>query len=409
LRQSVQPASPSLQPLRKRWVASGLDGTVYGEPIVSNGLVYVATENATVYALRASTGHIVWSRHLGNPVPAGDLPCGDIAPTVGVTSTMVADPALGSIFVSSALLVRNTIRHRLFALALSNGALRFSRGLDVAGWQAGAQAQRTGLALDDGRVLVGFGGNYGDCGRYHGYLMGVPETGVGPTLRYKVPTENEGAIWAPAGVAVDGAGNIYLATGNGSSQTTFDHGDAVIELSPTLREVGYFAPSNWAADNADDLDLGSTSPVLLPGDRIFMVGKEGTAYLLDGADLGGIGHQIASTEVCNSRGGNAYLAPRAFVACPDGSLTALRVKSGSLSVIWRASGGLSGSPTVAGGLVWSLSSGQLVGLRPANGSVAVSIGVVDTPHFAAPSAAEGLLFVAGDGVEAFQGPRGYLG
>ena len=409
LRQSTQPASPVLQPLRRRWTRTNLDGTVYGEPIVSAGLVYVATENATVYALRASTGRIVWTRHLGTPVPAGDLPCGDISPTVGVSSTMVADVALGRIFVSSALLVRGAIRHRLFALALATGAVEFSRGLDVAHWNAAAQLQRTGLALDEGRVIVGFGGNYGDCSQYHGYVMGVPETGTGATLVYRVPTKNEGAVWAPSGVAVDGAGNIYFATGNGSSQTSFDHGDSVIELSAALRARGYFAPSNWAADNATDADLGSTSPIIVPGNEIFMVGKEETAFILDASRLGGVGHQLSSFAVCNSRGGNAYSNGNLYIACPDASLTALKLSGTSMSLLWRAPGGVSGSPTVAGGLVWAISSGRLLGLDPGNGSVVVSIPTIDTPHFAAPSAAEGLLFVAGNGVEAYQGPSGYLG
>ena len=31
----------------------------------------------------ANTGAILWSTHVGTPVPSGDLPCGDIIPTVG--------------------------------------------------------------------------------------------------------------------------------------------------------------------------------------------------------------------------------------------------------------------------------------------------------------------------------------
>ena len=77
---SVDVSSPA-------WTSTGLDGQLYGEPLVSGGRVYVATENDTVYALSATTGAVLWSTHLGTPVPSGSLPCGDISPTVGITGT----------------------------------------------------------------------------------------------------------------------------------------------------------------------------------------------------------------------------------------------------------------------------------------------------------------------------------
>ena len=64
------------------WTSPAVDGQIYGEPLVYAGRVYVATENDTVYALSAATGAVVWSTHLGHPVPAASLPCGDITPTV---------------------------------------------------------------------------------------------------------------------------------------------------------------------------------------------------------------------------------------------------------------------------------------------------------------------------------------
>ena len=83
----------------RAWTSPALDGEIYGEPLVSAGRVYVATEDDTVYALSAATGAVAWSRHLAAPVPASSLPCGDIAPTVGITGTPVIDPARGEIFV----------------------------------------------------------------------------------------------------------------------------------------------------------------------------------------------------------------------------------------------------------------------------------------------------------------------
>src|SRR5512135_3666146 len=56
------------------WASPALDGQIYGEPLVSAGRIYVATENDTVYALSPATGQVAWSRHLATPVPASSLP-----------------------------------------------------------------------------------------------------------------------------------------------------------------------------------------------------------------------------------------------------------------------------------------------------------------------------------------------
>ena len=53
----------------RAWTSPTLDGELYGEPLVSNGRVYVATEDDTVYSLSAATGKVVWSTHVATPVP----------------------------------------------------------------------------------------------------------------------------------------------------------------------------------------------------------------------------------------------------------------------------------------------------------------------------------------------------
>ena len=414
-RNAAQLLAPALTRIAHLWTSPALDGAVYGEPLIFSGRVFTATENDTVYALDAGNGTIVWRRSLATPVPAGDLPCGDIEPTVGVTSAMVLDPGRRLLFASAEVLVGGGVGHELFALDAASGHIVWSRDLGSSGPAGPSQLQRAALALDAGHVLVGFGGNYGDCGSYNGWLLGVPESGSGPTLSYQVPTQNQGAVWAPAGVSVGEAGDVYLATGNGSATPgqAFDHGDTVIELSPALRELSYFAPTNWAEDNGDDGDLGSTAPVLLPGGFVFEVGKEQEGYLLRQGRLGGIGGQLSEADVCFAMGGDAWRAPYVYVGCPQSGVTAVRLAAGgSISVAWTTSSGAGGPPTVAGGLVWSVDSGTatLDGLDPTDGSLVVSVPVVATEHFAAPSAGEGLLVIGGDDVvEAFAGPAGHVG
>jgi hypothetical protein len=395
------------------WTSPALDGPVYGEPLIYGGQVFVATENDTVYGLSATSGAVAWSDHLATPVPAGMLPCGDISPTVGVTSTMVIDPSSGMLFVSAAALSGSSIEHVVYAIDVTTHRVVWSRHVDQPRWTAGAQLQRIALGISASRVIVGFGGNYGDCGSYHGWVVGVPESGTGSLLAYEVPTGREGAVWAPAGVTVDATGNIFVVTGNGSAGPgqPFDHGDAVIELSPTLVERQYFAPTNWAQDNAVDGDLGSTAVMLIDGSRLFIVGKEQTAYLLDATTLGGIGGQVASTGVCGSEGGNAYVAPDAYVVCTDaGSIDQVRVGPGAAMTrgwTWSSPTGEAGSPTIAGGVLWTVDIGAsvLYGVDLSTGTTRFTLSLTTgTPeHFAAPSAAGGMVVVAGSSrVEAFR-------
>ena len=77
----VATAPGTVDTTAQAWATPALDGQIYGEPLVSAGRIYVATENDTVYALSAGTGKVAWSRHLATPVPASSLPCGDITPT----------------------------------------------------------------------------------------------------------------------------------------------------------------------------------------------------------------------------------------------------------------------------------------------------------------------------------------
>ena len=163
--------------------------------------------------------------------------------------------------------------------------------------------QRTGLNLDDGNVVFGYGGNDGDCSTYHGWIVSVPEGGgdAGYYDTTATPNGTQGAVWmGGAAPEVDAAGNIWAATGNGSSSIPYDGSDSVIELSPGLAGSSCFAPSDWSVDNANDRDLGSSPPALLSNGTVLQVGKSQTGYLLNQADLGGIGGAARRRRRCAS-------------------------------------------------------------------------------------------------------------
>jgi outer membrane protein assembly factor BamB len=417
----VDPSGTVLNPARPAWTSPALDGQIYGEPLVEGGRVIVATENNTVYALAANSGAVLWATHIATAVPSGDLPCGDIGPTVGITSTPVIDPARNEIFVvDDQLTGGNGASHHLVGLNLVDGTVLLNTSADPPGSHPLYQLQRPGLALDAGQVVIGFGGNAGDCetaaSPYHGWLAAIPEGG-GAMRTFEVAAnagDSQGAIWmGGAAPIVDGAANIWVATGNSAITTSgqpYDNSDGVIELNSSLQREQFFAPSTWPSDNASDLDLGSSSPSLLAGGLVFQAGKSHTAYVLNGAALGGVGQQLASAgSYCGGvvDGGSAISGDTVYTPCGSG-VVRTQVTSTSVTVVWRSSTGAAGPPIIAGGLVWTIGGGNLYGLNPANG-VAVqtfSLGSIAN-HFPTPAVADGLLFApAANTVHAFEGAGG---
>ncbi len=396
----------------RAWTSAALDGELYGEPLVWGGRVYVATENDTVYALSAATGAVVWSTHVASPVPSSMLPCGDIEPTVGITGTPVIDSSRGEIFAVADELVGGKAAHILVGLSTATGKQEMTRNVDPPGAVSTALLQRTGLALDAGHVLFGFGGNDGDCASYRGRLVSVVEAG-GTPVEFTVDAasgESQGAIWmGGAAPAVDGKGNIWVGTGNGSvysSTHAYDDGDGVLELSPTLRLEQYFAPVSWAADNEQDLDM-STEPVLLGDGDVLIAGKSRIAYLLDGAHLGGIGGQEAALgSLCDQDidGGSATVGTTVYLPCLSGTIAVQAVASPpSLRLLWSADVG--GGPAIeAAGRIWTIGlNGTLYGLSPTTGAVLQQAAIgAPANHFPTPTVADGhLLAPAADRVVAF--------
>jgi polyvinyl alcohol dehydrogenase (cytochrome) len=375
-------------PLSVAWRAH-LDGAVYGQPLLVGSLVIAATENDSVYGLDISTGRVEWRTRLGTPVPLSALPCGNIDP-LGITGTPVYDRANGLVY---AVAETSGFRHVLVGLRAVTGRVEVRRTIPTPDGQPRYDQQRPGLAIEDGRVYVAFGGLYGDCGPYRGSVVGVPLSGSGPIISYVVPTAREGAIWGTAGPVAGRGGTLYVSVGNGSvTSTSFDGSDSVTALSPGLRRTGIFAPASWLSDSQSDLDLGSTQPALAGNGMLLAMGKSGIAYLLDPARLDGVGGQVAQAKVCPAFGAAAVDGTTVYEPCEGGGgLAAISVAGGQIRVLWRGPGSAEGSPVAGGGAVWvtdwsDQGSGRLYELSPATGQVRFSLSLgTSLPHFASLS------------------------
>lgn len=424
------------------WNDDSLDGAVFGEPLVYGSTVYVATENDTLYAIAATTGHVLWQLHVGAAIslsvvdsaPTLNVGCGDISP-LGITGTPVIDPSSNEIFLAeetetAGLADWEHIQHWLVAISLSTHKQLWHRDIDPphgnnsSFYYIPAEQQRPAVTLLDGRLYVPFGGLDGDCGQYHGYLVDLPESGKGPLQSYQVPTQREGAIWETNGTLVSPQGDLYVATGNGSSNNIahYDEGNSVVELSPSLARMGSWAPGNWVQLNDQDWDLGSAGPIQVPGTSLlFVAGKPAQTasygYLMREGHLGGIGKGAFTGEVCTSGGvfgadASAVLGSgdktRILIYAPCGGGTvALEVDPSAMSFkrVWSSTGSPNGSPIVAAGLVWALDWGnsELYGMNPGTGHTVEQRSTDPLNHFATPGVGDQMLLVPTQGgVEAFR-------
>ena len=388
-RSGVGPAEPALTSPVVAW-RSAVDGDVYASPLIVEGHVVVATENNTIYSLDVFTGSVIWKNHLGEPVTASSLPCGDIGPVSGITGTPAIDPATGRLYAVAFL---QGDHHVLYALNLVDGSVVFRQDIDPVGSTPSAQQQRGALAIASGRVYVPFGGLFGDCGPYHGYVVAAPLTG-GQAFAYRVPSAREAGIWSAMGITVDPAGNLYVVSGNGAPAGSFDYSNSVIELSPDLTVKSYFAPSDWRSLSASDTDLGALGATVLPQAGVVLaVGKDGVAYLLAAGRLGGIGGQKARTQLCGGAyGGTAWSGTTVYVPCVDG-LYALSVGATSISILWHNANVRSASPILTAGALWAIdpSSATLYAIDATSGGVRYSLSLGAAMHFSTPAATDGFV------------------
>jgi outer membrane protein assembly factor BamB len=317
-------------------------GHLYAQPLFWHpsgsgaGLLIIATEDDTVVALDGGSGKTVWQRRVGTPVPLGQLPCGNIDP-LGITATPVIDPKRAAIYFDAVVAAADGPHHQVFALSLTDGSILPGWPVDVAAalarqgvtFSAIDQNQRAALTLLGGRVFVPYGGHFGDCGDYHGWIVGVQLDNPRDVVAWRTRGRG-GGIWAPGGLSNDGTA-LYAATGNTIGAQVWSDGEAVFRLLPGLRHSDatrdFFALSDWQEADQRDADLGGSNPVLFDlhtagGTQklLLALGKDRRAYVIDRRNLGGFGGSLAAETVANSQ---IITAPALYPAA-DGIFAALR-------------------------------------------------------------------------------------
>jgi|SRR5579863_79630 len=314
-------AKPDAQPLY-----------VSGVPIPGQGVqnvIYVATENDTLYAASAATGAVLWQASMLKPgeTPSDDRGCGQVTPIIGITSTPVIDLKAGPrgtiYLVAMSKDSTGAYHHRLHALDIATGAEEFGGPTEIAARYPGNGPTSTGgyvtfdpaqykeraaLLLLNGVVYTSWA-SHCDAYPYTSWVMGYDHLTLQQTSVINLTANgSEGAIWgAGAGPAASPSGEIFLLTGNGTFDTTLnssgfpvngDFGNALVELTPSpglLSVTDYFTMYNTQSESGGDVDLGSGGAMVLPpipdGSKIphYLVvgaGKDGNLYLTHRKNLG---------------------------------------------------------------------------------------------------------------------------
>src|SRR5438874_2331310 len=294
-----------------------ISGNVYGQPLYIEGgpsgpMIIAVTESNNVYALNATTGTVIWQRtDLGPPVTSG-LPCGNINPA-GITGTPVVDLASRSLFFD-ALIDGATKKHFIYSLNVDTGNTNPGWPVDVNAtatyngitFTSLVQEERGGLALVNGIVYVAYSGYNGDCGNYHGWVVGVDINDPSNVQAWATDAAG-GGIWGHGGVASDGT-KMFVVTGNTftNSGDPWSGGEAIVRFTAGPVFDDFWAPPNWQTLDAQDADLGGCSATLLdvpganPSQLVLALGKDSNAYLLDRNNLGGVSLPVAQMNVSSS-------------------------------------------------------------------------------------------------------------
>jgi hypothetical protein len=343
----------------------------------THDVVYVVTENNTVYAIDANVGTVLLSRSLGKPV-RWPLGCNNNAPNVGINSTPVIDSATNTLYLITYIQESSGPVHRLHALDLGTLADKSTPQTVAAShtlsdgttftFNAAYQRQRPGLLLANGNVYAGFG-SFCDfnANLSRGWMLGWNASTLAPLSANRL-NDNQAnspnsfflsSVWMSGyGPAADDSGNILFVTGNSDySGSTYDGvtnlQESVVKVSANLTSVlDLFTPSNQSSLDQEDADFGSGGVMVLPDQPgstphlAVAAGKYGDMYLMNEDDLGGY-----STTTNNVLGtyyvGGCWCGQSYFVDPIDG--LARVVSSGGNTVnVWKLQTSSSPKLTSAG-------------------------------------------------------------
>ena len=291
----------SLMRLRLRWRIN-LGDVADSSPIVVGSHVFLTSKNGTTYALNVSDGHIAWRFATQGP---------------NITTSVPAyDSSTKALYVPG-------VDGFIHKLDVATGHELPGPGFPAQITSAPeTEKNASSLNIANGYIYAQTSGYFGDATPYVGHVVAIRLSDGMKTvfnslcsLQHKLIepqscSQQRSGMWSRSGVVVDPdpsmGGRIYVATGNGPfNPSEGDYGDSVLSLSSDAGHLlSYYAPSNYADLEASDLDVGSSSPALLPREArsttplmAVQGGKDAVLRLLDRTRLGGVGHALQTIDL----------------------------------------------------------------------------------------------------------------
>jgi hypothetical protein len=305
-----------------------LDDQVDAQPLLvpalqiaggTHDVLYVVTENNSLYALDAETGTVLGQRNFGAPVPPL-YGCNNNAAHIGITSTPVIDPSKQVIYLM-AYVNGAAPSYQLHALDLSTladsvapvtvaAAETLTDGTTFT-FSAVNERQRAGLLLMNGIIYAGFASfcDY-NASVSRGWVLGWKARTLAPLVNAML-TDTQAtsktnwflsSVWM-SGFGIAGSGqDVFFSTGNSdcnsfkqpstcAQDSTYagptNIQESVAAVNPSLSELdGIFTPSNAVHLDQGDLDLSAGGVMLIPNpvsgvNLAAIAGKDGRLFLLN--------------------------------------------------------------------------------------------------------------------------------
>lgn len=304
-----------------------LDEQVDAQPLVVpnvtiNGqqytVLYVVTENNSVYALDATNGNVLVQTNLGNPVHYTNLPsqCTNNGPNVGISSTPVIDPSSGTLYLIAYTWENNAPVYRIHALSIStlkdtvtpvvitaSGTL--TNG-SIYTFNPVVSRQRAGLLLSNNTIYAGFS-SFCDAAadKSRGWVLGWQAGTLAPLANNELTNKRAKStnkyfltsVWMSGyALAANSSGSVYFTTGNSDPSDSYNSvtniSESVVQMSSDLSMVqSLYTPTGHSQLDSWDGDFSAGGVILLPPqggsfpDVAAAAGKDGYLYVLNSDNL----------------------------------------------------------------------------------------------------------------------------
>jgi outer membrane protein assembly factor BamB len=273
-----------------------------------------------------------------------------------------------------------------------------------------SEAVESPLNVANGYLYATTSGYNGDAPPYDGHVVTINLSSGKESVfnslcseKRKLPGPNScswqrSGIWARGGAVVDPEaslnGRVYAASGNGdfnANKGGHNYGDSVLALSADLSSLlGSYTPTDYRQLDEGDVDLGSTSPTILPVQTksqtplmLVQGGKDAVLKLLNRAALPGVGNELqlidlpqglfSTPAVWTDPSNNAAIVMGFSYVVEAYELQTSSSGVSQLVQVWTSSPGETNgegtSPVVADGIVFVAYDNALFALNALNGKV----------------------------------------